>query len=105
MTQAQKYLILGFTVLIITVVGMIALRSHTTLFSTPNYKPYQDSIARYKLDIKKIQFKEDSLAKVDSALVVVKNQLTKQYYEKLKHITILNNQQLDSLIKSELRHK
>ena len=107
MTNSTKYFIGGFILLLITVVIMMGVKyhqDHPNLFTEPNYKPYQDSIIMYKKNFNLLQHKEDSLAHVDSALTIVKNQITQQYYEKVKHIKLASTHQLDSIIRSELGH-
>jgi len=106
MNQTQKYLVFGFIVVILTIISMVAItykHNHPLFLTEPNYKPYQDSILAFKNNIKVLQIKEDSLAHVDSTLQVVKNKITQQYYEKVKHISIASTQQLDSIITVELR--
>lgn len=107
LSQTSKYVIVGIstiTIAVLVCLGVDYARNHPEIFTKPNYKPYQDSIKAYKVQISKLQFKEDSLTKLDNNLQAVKNKITQQYYEKIKHVKLASTAQLDSIITSEFGH-
>ena len=104
MSNLNKYLIVAIIALALGVFLHVEYPSiHHYLIKEPDYKPFNDSIKKYRNEIKIHQLVIDSLKSANDSLIDIKNKTNIIYREKLVFIYTANIDELDSIIRSNLK--
>jgi len=104
MSNLNKYLIVALIALVLGVFLHVEYPNfHHYLIKEPDYKPFNDSIKKYRDEIKSHQIRIDSLTDVNDSLIQLKNKTNIIYREKLVFIYTANIDELDSIIRTNLK--